>query len=369
MRRTSRTTVPRGRVVPHTPDLVKKGWRPPGRCMLCGLMLIERVDTRTDDVRPYFDLYTAAQKVDDPQGPPTSFTDFRGDLIWGHGGDAPEVWLGWADRHARLLGGYALTLPARDNDHLGVVDLVVHPEVRRHGYGRALATHACDQIREAGRRLVVATPLDGSPGLAFCDASGAARAAVELRNVLDLKDVDTASLHELLAEAQKASGGYSLLSWTGTVPTEHLGGVAVLRAAMSDAPVDDLEWGDEVWDAPRIREAEKRVAPTGLRVYSIVARHDASGELVAYTQLLVPAEHQGWAFQDDTVVLANHRGRRLGLHVKAAMLQWLTEREPEVSRIVTFNAESNDHMLRVNRALGFWTMDRWICCQLSLQGR
>ena len=48
-----------------------------------------------------------------------------------------------------------------------------------------------------------------------------------------------------------------------------------------------------------------------------------------------------------------HRGHRLGLLVKTAMLDWLAEAEPAIERIETGNAAANDHMIAVNDVLGF----------------
>jgi RimJ/RimL family protein N-acetyltransferase len=48
-----------------------------------------------------------------------------------------------------------------------------------------------------------------------------------------------------------------------------------------------------------------------------------------------------------------HRGHRLGLLVKSAMLEWLGTAEPELTRIVTDNAAPNSFMIAVNEALGY----------------
>jgi RimJ/RimL family protein N-acetyltransferase len=48
-----------------------------------------------------------------------------------------------------------------------------------------------------------------------------------------------------------------------------------------------------------------------------------------------------------------HRGHRLGLLTKAAMLEWLAAAEPRLERIVTTNAEVNSHMIAVNEMLGY----------------
>ena len=72
------------------------------------------------------------------------------------------------------------------------------------------------------------------------------------------------------------------------------------------------------------------------------------------------------AYQWDTLVLADHRGHRLGQLVKAANLRALRAGLPQVRRVVTWNAESNAPMLRVNRALGFEPVGRMVEWQKSL---
>jgi RimJ/RimL family protein N-acetyltransferase len=54
-----------------------------------------------------------------------------------------------------------------------------------------------------------------------------------------------------------------------------------------------------------------------------------------------------------TAVVPAHRGHRLGLLVKIAMLELLAEREPAIRRIYTGNAGSNAHMIAINEQLGY----------------
>jgi hypothetical protein len=69
--------------------------------------------------------------------------------------------------------------------------------------------------------------------------------------------------------------------------------------------------------------------------------------------------------QHDTAVVQSHRGHRLGVLVKADMVRWLAEEEPQLATIDTWNAESNDHMIFVNEVLGYRIMGR----QLEFQRR
>ena len=53
-----------------------------------------------------------------------------------------------------------------------------------------------------------------------------------------------------------------------------------------------------------------------------------------------------------------HRGHRLGLLVKVAMLDLLTAAEPQVERMSTWNGAENPYMIAVNEALGYTILGR-----------
>ena len=91
----------------------------------------------------------------------------------------------------------------------------------------------------------------------------------------------------------------------------------------------------------------------GVREYSVTAVHDATGEMAAMTQVAIDPESPQWGHQALTAVTRAHRGHRLGLLVKAEMLEWLASAEPQIEQIDTGNAASNQHMIAVNEALGY----------------
>ena len=61
----------------------------------------------------------------------------------------------------------------------------------------------------------------------------------------------------------------------------------------------------------------------------------------------------GWGFQVFTVVRREHRGHRLGLLLKVAMMELLAQTEPQVRRLITSNTETNEHMIAINTRLGY----------------
>jgi len=329
-------------------------------------MRIERFDAGTDRdvVRACHEMHVAAAPVDVPGEPPMSDRVFAGWLKQSWTGDRPETWLA-RDAAGAPCGWYALTLPERENTHLAYFDPLVGLVHRRRGIGTALVRHAAERAHEEGRVILVADATLGSAGEGFSRALGARAGMPEASRVLHVRAIADGHLARLRARAQAAAHGYSLLSWEGPAPERYTGQVAALNQDGEDAPLED---GHERkrWDAARVHEAEQRFADQGLRHYSVAARHDRTGELVALTDLEVDPQAPDWGYQGLTVVARAHRGHRLGLLVKVAMLELLADHEPCLERIVTGNADVNEHMIAINNELGYQVLDHWLSWELAV---
>ena len=321
-------------------------------------MDLQRFDPATDGaaVRACHVIHLLAARADEQRRPPGSPRVFRSWLAHGWTGDPVQAWL--ARDGAGLACGFCqLILPERENRHLAELNPVVHPERRRAGLGTALVAHAAARARDAGRTVLVAHAAEASAGEAFARALGARYRMTGIFPVLRLDSVPAGHLAGLRAKAESASPGYSLLTWDGATPGDQLDAVVGLFQAEEDAPSPAGEEPPR-WDPARVRADEFRVADQGLRLYTVAARAEPGGELAAITQLGVDPVQPGWAVQELTAVLRPHRGHRLGLRVKVAMLDLLAEREPQVTRILTHNAEGNVHMIAINTELGFEVLER-----------
>ena len=314
-----------------------------------------------DTVRAMHGVELAAQRVDDPQGPPWSARAFHAQLTLGPPLAEPtEAWFVPAGDHPGVAGWYSLRFPDRENLDWAVLRLTVHPARRRQGLGTALLRHAASRAATSDRTGIVSGIRHGSPGAAFASQSGASRGIDDILRVLHLRAVPTARFTDLRSTAARLAAGYSLASWIDATPPEHLAGIAGMFNTMNDAPRDAAQ-EPSTWDAERVRRDDERAAVSGMRRYTIAAIHDGTGEIAAYSELRVPPDLPEWGFQGNTAVLRPHRGHRLGLLVKAAMLEWLAEREPQLERVATWNAAANEHMIAINEQLGFEAADRPYC--------
>jgi predicted N-acetyltransferase YhbS len=302
-----------------------------------------------------YEIFLATRAVDDPGVPPMSRRVFGVLLTTGWVGDPRETWLLADDNE--IVGWYLLELSARDNQHLGFLDIAVRPERQRRGLGTALLRHAASRAVADGRRLLMGYALADTAGEAFARAAGATGGQTEIRRAMDTETISAERAAGLLAATERASAGYSLVSWTAPTPEEYLDQVAAINRALHDAPHDpSIE--EPVWDAARVVASDQRIRRQGVRAYTVAARHDASGGLGGLTQVEVGLERPEWAFQALTAVGGAHRGHRLGLRLKLAMLELLARREPQVAHLLTSNTETNKYMISINTELGYYVVGK-----------
>jgi GNAT superfamily N-acetyltransferase len=253
-----------------------------------------------------------------------------------------------------LDGALEVVMPLLDNERLASVWLSVTPSARRRGVGSRLYAEAERIAWENGRTILFAQTLwrvgaaDESEG--FARRHGFEVAMTDLRGSMALGQTDRL---RVLADSG-AGDDYALESYVDDMPEEWLEDRAVLQQRMiGEMPLGDLALEEERWDADRLRQENARRREAGRRVVETAARHRPSGRLVGFTQVSVGQDEPTWGQQEDTLVLREHRGQRLGLRLKAANALLLREVVPEVTTIRTWNADDNAAMLAVNRELGY----------------
>lgn len=315
-------------------------------------MRIERWEPGDDAaIRACHDVWLAAKETDDPRGSPKSAHVLGAWLKRGYTGYPHETWLA-RNAEDTVVAWYRLGLPDREDRDSASVHLLVHPGHRRRGIGTELLGHATARAKTHGRTRLGGEARENGAGEPFAARHQATRGITEVRRVLDLTGIPDGRLRALRDEAAAKAAGYTLVTWTGPTPAEYQAPLAAAHEAMNDAPRDP-GYEARAWDAQRVREDDALNEALGCRWYSVAAMHDASGEAAALTQVFVDPEIPDWAHQGLTAVPRAHRGHRLGLLVKTAMLQWLADAEPLVRTIDTGNADSNRHMIAINEALGF----------------
>ena len=272
----------------------------------------------------------------------------------------------WSGAWSAVVDGQAvgagwMRTPMLDNLELAELDVHVLPGHRRRRTGAALLALLEEEARSRGRRVLTGLsswPYDagtdggGASGPEFARARGFDLALSEVQRELALP-VDDALLAGLADEAARAHAAYTLRSWSGPVPDDLLQGWAEITSTLAtEAPTGELELEPEAVSTEAVREREETIARQGRTKYNTVALSD-EGEVVAYSDLATTVHEPGRAYQWGTLVRRAHRGHRLGVAVKVANLRLLQRERPDITRLTTYNAEVNSHMIAVNEAIGF----------------
>lgn len=295
---------------------------------------------------------------------------------------AEEMLPNWKDPAVSMLGFIAkvdgqvvaranVALPADADECWAAVSVL--PDFRRRGIGAALYARLEAIAKDSGRKVIQnqtsfpagvggdqlpaptgfgSVPLDLS-STRFLQHYGFSFEQVGRLSRLPLP-IDPEVFSSALAEATAAASGYRTITWRGRTPEEWLDGIALLRTRMStDAPSAGMVQTEDVWTAERVRAVDDLRVMSPRTMLTTVGLHEATGQAVGFTELDVPAELDRAVEQVDTLVLADHRGRRLGMLLKLVNLSALAIEFPESAFVETVNAEENRHMLDVNEAVGF----------------
>ncbi|MHA0039490.1 N-acetyltransferase family protein [Deinococcus sp. PESE-13] len=262
---------------------------------------------------------------------------------------ATDLFVSWAGD--RALGYAALSYSLTQNLHTARAQLLVHPDERRRGVGRALAAALTERAGELGRTTIVFFTTNFAPaGEPFARSLGAQVRLDNRTSRLNLAAVPS----DLLRDWQRRPEGdpYRLHLWD-TVPDDYLARTADLMMVMNTAPRGSDQEDDWVVTPELVRAQEAESAALGERRLLLAAEDTRTGELVGYTETFWSPERAALVYQGATAVRPAARRQRLGKWLKAAMMEQLRRECPGAVWVRTSNAEENAAMLAINVQLGF----------------
>ncbi len=230
--------------------------------------------------------------------------------------------------------------------------------VRGRGVGRALGGSLVEVARSDGRTGMTLEVAVGAPQGAIARDAG-----FQPDMVVELNRTDPRTIPDDLLDGWREIGeraaGYSLVAYEVPCPSDALAADFVhARHVMNEAPRWEGE-AEATYTVEELHANEAASIAAHQAWWNVGVRHDASGELVGLSELYLPAARPWIVFQGDTGVHPAHRGHGLGGWMKAVNHLRLRGERGEVETVQTWNATSNEPMLRINRALGFAPVQRF----------
>jgi len=268
-----------------------------------------------------------------------------------------DLWV--ARDRGDVVGCAEVGAPLQDNTQIGFLEVNVLPDRRRRGIGTALHDVAAQFCRADGRTSIcgevyVAADGSASPASAFAERLGFEVVHREDHLLLTLPVPDE-TVEGLQAKTDPAA--YEILTWQGRCPDEHVAAFCEMRTRMdNDVPTGEMDLEPVVMDEKRLRVGEERIALSYVGITAAARRRD-DGVFGGYSQLYLP--HGGdYAYQDDTLVMPQHRGHRLGTLLKLATLGIVQREYSGRVAIHTDTAVDNHAMQATNRDFGYRPVER-----------
>lgn len=281
------------------------------------------------------------------------------------------MWLVLAD--GRLVGRVGVDLPLEDGSKVAFFAIELLKDVQGRGIGSTAYTDLVEPAARAHGRTVLQSwaEQNEAPGPRLEAPTGFGSVPADdrttrfyLRHGFRLEQVERCSafdlqgsfegVERLYAMARDASPGYRVVSWVAPTPEEFVARYGWMKSRMiTDAPAAGLEFDEEQWDAARVARHDSTYTASGRLLQVAAAEHIATGELCAFNELVIGKDRTEATHQEDTLVLTEHRGHRLGMLVKCANLLAWRSVAPQSPRVITYNAEENRPMLDINEAIGF----------------
>ena len=315
---------------------------------------IDQIDTSTEPesvLRELAVYYAVLEAEEMPGDPPTPFeqriADWRNVSV-----HYPDF--RWVLRDEDRICAVAVAAFDRDqNLDNGYGRVHVHPEMRGRGYARAIAGPMFDLLQSEGRRRFDTMIVKDAPAETLARALGLKSVFKDQRSRVTLAELDMGLMDSWIERSRERALDYELVHYQSPLPDDVVERFCELVLVMNTAPREAFEEDDVVLTPAAWRELESHVIDSKCQLHNLIAVHKPTGEFAGYTQVKTQDLQPDLAWNWDTAVDPGHRNRGLGRWLKATMIQWIIATYPDLERVDTFNAGSNEPMLQINLEMGF----------------
>lgn len=263
------------------------------------------------------------------------------------------------------LIGFASSSTARHTPDTSWVNVSVLPQRQLRGVGTQLVQAAEEKSPQRGSRFVASAYRSTEAEIrtlvrGFAQPLGYAWATTETVVELDLVGAHLPSV--------PPPAGYTVSTYVNGVPDHLRTQIGVLKGLVdAEAPNGELKWQPTPVSAQEYQDELSLWQKQGRTAIESIAL-DNRGVVAAWTCLVLAANRDRPAQVEGTLVLAEHRGQRLGATVKVASL--LAAREHGAPfRVRTSSDDQNAWMRAINDELGFVPIESEILLHKQRQDR
>lgn len=259
------------------------------------------------------------------------------------------------DENNELIGfGYTGWNIKYDNLDKGFFQVYVKPERRRQGYGSEIVRHIIKLIPDQIISLSISA-LEGSVGEKFLKHFKPKWSFQEYINGVQLKEFNVEEISKIAKEERERIEklGYEFIEVEDRNYLEKFNQeeyVRMIEEIWNDMPREELSFEDDILTPERYNNLIDIILKRGNKIFGYIVVEKETGHPVGLTKVFINKYQPECAEQDDTGVIRKHRGKGLGLALKYQILEKMLK-ETNVKLWFTGNAQSNEHMIRINKIL------------------
>jgi len=307
------------------------------------------------EVGSFLATLQAVLAADLPADPPWLESEMRNYLAETVAGERRTIWVvesGRTGRSGRKISGFAGLLPFGD---VGVIDVVVHPALRRGGLGEVLVGAVSRRAYREGLPMIGAEAVSGTPSIPFFESMGFELEHVETRDLLTLSAVNWAAF---TTSAGRFHAGYRIDHYSDGPPKDLLESCSqIKRAARLDRA--DLSLLTRSFDPQRRRHTVEAAQGFSRPHHVVLAIHERTGVVAALSEAAVSARQPETAYMCAAIVLSDHCDAGIDRVVSERMLLELRATEPWVRQVQSWNVQHTETESRNIAELGFASDRGW----------
>ena len=264
-------------------------------------------------------------------------------------------WYAWAGDEIAGVIGASFRRGGTANYDIHAPHLYAWCSVRKHQRRRRFATGLLRPLlnfMDERNKTLATLDTSTSDGEAFLSAVGATLKQRSIENRAPFDGLDWAKLDRWHAAATSMTAPLHWEIHVGRVPLDKLEATILqYNALLADIPLGDLESPPPRWDLTEcLTWYEELDGHIGDHILVMLMDGDT---VAAVSEVVWDSRFPDHLYQRLTAVARPWRGRGLAKGVKAAMMQVVRDRRPDIKFVMTSNANMNAPMLSINEQLGF----------------
>lgn len=318
---------------------------------------IDRAFKESERLMEFFNLRRAAWTELDPDNLSLSFENYRKDTLK----DEDKIWETKAfacEYEGKLIGNFWLNgiragaeAPPSEKE-IGYFQCFVLPELRRQGIGSMMMRENAKLAKNWGIKKINCGGCEKEPAKEFCKHFGGEVASRDTERKFKLSDANWGKIEEYSQPTSKnADFSIELLNEN---PNDQKEEYFRLRAKIF---IDACAFmgepdHDEDFFVKEMEEEDKKPPEDKDKLIVALAK-TPEGKIAGLTNIYIDRHIPTLSFQGITGVAREHRGKGLGLRLKAVTALHIRSNFPNVETITTFTSNENKWMANINEAMGY----------------